>query len=82
MLTLCLPAAGIQEVEAVAIWRGRDVVRKKGEDERTRRFDWHWHWHHGHLRDHCCSATSHLVSPGHGTRHVVVLAPNLYKYYS
>jgi len=64
MLTLCLPAAGIQEVEAVAIWRGRDVVRKKGEGERiTRRFD--WDWHHGHLRDHCCCATLHLVSPGH-----------------
>ena len=37
MLTLCLPALGIQEVEAVAIWQGRDVVRKKGEGGRTRR---------------------------------------------
>ena len=36
MLTLCLPAAGIQEVEAVAIWRGRDVVRKKGENKEIR----------------------------------------------
>jgi len=76
MLTLCLPAAGIQEVEAVAIWRG-DVVRKKGGNKEIR------------LalalapRSFARSLLfGHFTSCFTGTRHVVVLAPNLYKYYS
>jgi hypothetical protein len=62
MLTLCLPAAGIQEVEAVAMKREGRVVVGGRENRRTRRESVA---KHGRLRDHddrCVRPLSQLVS--------------------